>query len=153
MNDDFEKLLADCQQQMEDSGYSYVYMNKIIQEWNELKEWLTIHDATEFNEDVAFKYCDETIGNHIIYDGISNSDKLKLRAVRMLTSFNKYGSFEFRSPRVEKSSQAKWEMKLLNLSATASRKDIWQLRRLRITVAFYLVSVNSLISGTLTLMI
>lgn len=102
MNDDFEKLLADCQQQMEDSGYSYAYMNKIIQEWNLLKEWLTIHDATEFNEDVAFKYCDETIGNHIIYDGISNSDKLKLRAVRMLTTFNKCGSFEFRSPRVEK---------------------------------------------------
>ena len=102
MNDDFEQLLAECKQQMEANGYSNIYMNKIFHQWDQLNEWMVSHNVTEFNEEVAFKYCDETIGNHIIYEGISDSDRLKLRAIRMLASFQKSGSFEFRTPRAEK---------------------------------------------------
>lgn len=102
MNSDFKKLVADCKQRLEDNGYSYKYTVLVINEWEELEKWMTGQNIDEFNEDVAFKYCDEKIGGHILYDGISDSNRSKLRAVRMLSSFQKTGSFEFRTPRVEK---------------------------------------------------
>ena len=102
MNNDFEMILYECKQYMEVNGYSYEYILKISHEWDKLKVWLTSHEVTEFTEEVAFKYCDEMIGGHIIYKDISNAEKLSLRAVRILTSFKKNGCFEFRTPRVEK---------------------------------------------------
>ena len=148
MNSDFKKLVADCKQRLEDNGYSYKYTVLVINEWEELEKWMTGQNIDEFNEDVAFKYCDEKIGGHILYDGISDSNRSKLRAVRMLSSFQKTGSFEFRTPRVEKSLLERSARKSSNLSDTAMRKEAWHQERLTTTVIISLTSASSSICKT-----
>lgn len=87
MNNDFEMILFECKQYMEVNGYSYEYILKISHEWDKLKVWLTSHEVTEFTEEVAFKYCDEMIGSHIIYKGISNAEKQSLRTVNIIIKY------------------------------------------------------------------
>lgn len=55
-----------------------------------------------FSESIGFQYCDETLGTHILAKRLSHNERIRLRAVRMLTSYQKDGDFEFRTPKVER---------------------------------------------------
>lgn len=60
------------------------------------------HQYTGFSEPIGFAYCDEVFGGHILTENISKKNQIRLRAVRMLISYQKDGDFEFRTPRVER---------------------------------------------------
>ena len=59
------------------------------------------NDIDEFDKTVANRYLDEKFGSHITIVDMPKKNKEKIRAVRMLVSYQKSGEFEFRCPCVE----------------------------------------------------
>lgn len=98
---DFKELVNLCRNELIEREYTKNLYNKINHEWDKLGQWVIEHEYSNFNEDIGFKYCDEMFGTHILDRMFSRNDRIKLRAVRMLTSYQKDGDFEFRTPKVE----------------------------------------------------
>ena len=99
---DFETLISLCEDELNSREYAAIHHGKIKAEWESLTGWMKLHNRTEFSESIGFQYCDETLGAHILVDRLTHSEQIRLRAVRMLTSYQKEGDFEFRTPRLEK---------------------------------------------------
>jgi integrase/recombinase XerD len=99
---DFETLISMCEDELNSREYAAIHHGKIKAEWERLTTWMKLHNRTEFSEATGFQYCDETLGTHILVDRLTHSEQIRLRAVRMLTSYQKDGDFEFRTPRLEK---------------------------------------------------
>ena len=99
---DLEKLIDICKQELHDREYGASHAAILVHEWDALAAWFQEKGAPEFSTELGYQYCDEAIGAHIIVDGMSSRQKLRLRAVRMLTSYQKDGDFEFRSPRIDR---------------------------------------------------
>ena len=99
---DFKMLIETCKQELHDREYGGQHAAIIITEWDAVARWFQEKGLTEFNTESGYQYCDETIGAHIIVEGMTPRQKLRLRACRMLISYQKNGDFEFRSPRVER---------------------------------------------------
>ena len=98
----FKKLVVLCEDKLIDREYASMHYWKIKTEWDRLNQWMEEHQYTDFSESIGFAYCDEVFGDHILTEKISIKDQIRLRAVRMLTSYQKDGDFEFRTPRVER---------------------------------------------------
>lgn len=101
MEMDFMILMNECRKELEEMGYSDRYCIRIYNEWRRVNEWLRKNSIDHFDESAGFRYCDEVFGTHILKEGMKTKEKVKLRAVRMIISFQKNKEFEFRSPRVE----------------------------------------------------
>lgn len=99
---DLKMLIETCKQELHDREYGGHHAARIITEWDAITQWFQQKGLTEFGAESGYKYCDETIGAHIIVEGMTPRQKLQLRACRMLISYQKNGDFEFRSPRVER---------------------------------------------------
>lgn len=99
---DFNELTKLCREELNGREYDLKFQGDIIAEWDLLNDWMQSKGYHEFSEAVGYQYCDEQIGSHLIVEGMSQRTKRRLRAVRMLTSYQKGGDFEFRSPRVER---------------------------------------------------
>ena len=97
----FKKLVNLCEDELTSREYAWHHHNKISCEWQKLSQWMTEHRYSDFNEEIGFKYCDETFGTHILNNLLKKNDRIKLRAIRMLISYQKDGDFEFRTPKVE----------------------------------------------------
>ncbi len=98
---DIQQLISACEQELHDREYHAHHAYFITNEWRAISQWCQKRGYSEFSQDIGFQYCDETIGSHIITKGMTNKQKLQLRATRMLVSYQKDGDFEFRSPRVD----------------------------------------------------
>ncbi len=98
---DFIRLMSLCEDELNNREYAVIYQGKIKEEWENLTNWMKLHTHVEFSESIGFQYCDETLGTHILVDNLMQSEKIKLRAIRMLISYQKDGDFEFRAPRVD----------------------------------------------------
>ena len=99
---DLNELTTVCREELNEREYDLKFQGDIIAEWNSLNDWMRSKGYHEFSETVGYQYCDEQIGSHLIVVGMSQKDRRRLRAIRMLTSYQKGGDFEFRSPRVER---------------------------------------------------
>ena len=99
---DLKMLIETCKQELHDREYGGQHAAIIITEWDAVARWFQEKGLTEFNTESGYQYCDETIGAHIIVEGMTPRQKIRLRACRMLISYQKNGDFEFRSPRVER---------------------------------------------------
>ena len=99
---DLEKLIDICKQELHDREYCATHAVILVNEWDSVAAWFQEKGAAEFSTELGYQYCDEAIGAHIIVEGMSSRQKLRLRAVRMLTSYQKDGDFEFRSPRIDR---------------------------------------------------
>ncbi len=99
---DFKRLMYLCEDELNNREYAAIYHGKIKEEWENLTKWMKLHNHKEFSESIGFQYCDETLGTHILIDNFKHNDKIRLRAVRMLISYQKDGDFEFRTPRIER---------------------------------------------------
>lgn len=95
-------LISLCDDELNSREYAAVHHGKIKAEWEHLTEWMVLHKYTNFSEAIGFQYCDETLGTHLIVSRLTRSEQIRLRAVRMLISYQKEGDFEFRTPRVER---------------------------------------------------
>jgi len=101
MDIEFKELVVLCDDELVSREYSSAHLFKIREEWDRLSKWMSSNQYSDFSESVGFAYCDEVFGSHILTDNISESDQMGIRAVRMLTSYQKDGDFEFRTPRIE----------------------------------------------------
>lgn len=99
---DFRTLISSCEDELNNREYVATHHGKIKAEWEKLTNWMNVHNYTNFSESIGFQYCDETLGTHIIVNGLTRREKMQLRAVRMLISYQKDGDFEFRTPRIER---------------------------------------------------
>ncbi|MCM3363963.1 tyrosine-type recombinase/integrase [Niallia sp. Sow4_A1] len=99
---DFKKLVSLCQDELISREYGGMHYLKIKTEWDRLQQWMKEHQHTDFSESIGFAYCDEVFGDHILTKIVNKKDRVRLRAVRMLISYQKDGDFEFRTPRVER---------------------------------------------------
>ena len=97
-----EKLIECCSVELADREYAHQRARSIETEWSKILQWYKEQSFTHFNTEIGYKYCDEIIGSHLVVKGMSKNQKLKLRAIRMLTSYQLSGDFEYRSPRVER---------------------------------------------------
>lgn len=98
---DFEKLVALCDEELCHREYQTNYYERIKKEWDALRKWLAENGISEFNETIGNKYCDEIFGTHLMPRRPKASFRERLRAIRMLISYQKNGDFEFRCPSVE----------------------------------------------------
>jgi hypothetical protein len=101
MISNFKTLLLLCNNELTNCEYGERRTIFIKQEWANLKQWMKDHKKINFSEEIGINYCDEVLGWHLISNQMDSKTKLRLRAVRMLISYQKKGYFEFRSPRVE----------------------------------------------------
>ena len=99
---DLNQLTTVCREELNEREYELKFQGDIIAEWSSLDQWMQSKGYHEFSEAVGYRYCDEQIGSHLIVAGMSTKAKRRLRAIRMLTSYQKGGDFEFRSPRIER---------------------------------------------------
>jgi site-specific recombinase XerD len=98
---DFEELVALCDEELRHREYESQYYFRITEHWNCLRTWLSENEITEFSEEIGNRYCDEMYGTHLMPRRSPARFREKLRAVRMLISYQKNGDFEFRCPSVE----------------------------------------------------
>ena len=98
---DLNELIKLCKDELHDREYHAHHASILTSEWEAVSQWSRKCGIHHFDRNSAFAYCDEVIGSHIITDGMSVSQKKRLRAVRMLLSYQETGDFEFRSTRVE----------------------------------------------------
>lgn len=98
---DFEELVALCDEELRHREYESKYYFRITEQWDCLRKWLSEKGITEFSEEIGNRYCDEMYGTHLMPRRSPAGFREKLRAVRMLISYQKNGDFEFRCPSVE----------------------------------------------------
>lgn len=99
---DFKTLVSLCKDELINREYVAIHQGRINAEWENLADWMKLQNYMVFSESIGFRYCDETLGTHILAEKLSHSERIRLRAVRMLTSYQKDGDFEFRTPKVER---------------------------------------------------
>jgi len=99
---DFKTLVFLCKDELINREYAAIHLGRINAEWENLADWMKLHNYMVFSESIGFQYCDETLGTHILTEKLSHNERIRLRAVRMLTSYQKDGDFEFRTPQVER---------------------------------------------------
>ena len=98
---DIDTLISMCDEELRLREYNQKYYERIVQQWNDLRLWMKENDTDEFDKAVANRYLYEKFGSHIIITKMPKNIKEKIRAVRMLVSYQKNGEFEFRCPCVE----------------------------------------------------
>jgi integrase/recombinase XerD len=98
---DLTELIQLCKDELHDREYHAHHASILTSEWNAISCWFEEHEIQKFNQETAFSYCDEMIGSHIITGEMSGKQKKRLRAIRMLLSYQETGDFEFRTPSVE----------------------------------------------------
>ncbi len=98
---DLTELIQLCKDELHDREYHAHHASILTSEWDVISHWFEDNGIQEFNLETAFSYCDKVIGYHIITEGMSIKQKKRLRAIRMLLSYQETGDFEFRTPSVE----------------------------------------------------
>ena len=99
METDLKQLIQLCNQELIDREYTFVHHKKINDAWDELSHWMNVRGRTDFNESIGYQYCNEVFGATVL-SGIAKSDRRRLRAVRMLISYQRDGDFEYRTPTI-----------------------------------------------------
>ena len=96
MSTDLTELIQLCKDELHDREYHAHHASVLTSEWNAISGWFEEHEIQEFNRETAFSYCDEMIGSHIITGEMSGKQKKRLRAIRMLLSYQETGDFELK---------------------------------------------------------
>lgn len=97
----FEELISLCDEELRHREYGLDYYARITNEWDSLRNWMFSNGISGFNKEVGNRYCNEMFGTHLTPAKAPASLREKIRAVRMLISYQEKGDFEFRCPRVE----------------------------------------------------
>ncbi len=99
MATNIKELINQCEQELTSREYTFNRHKVISMTWVALVQWMTEREYENFDEDIGYRYCDETFGAHVLF-GIKKNDRIRLRAIRMLISYQKDGDFEFRTPSI-----------------------------------------------------
>lgn len=99
---DIMTLIRLCELELEQREYETGNHKKISRSWMDLKKWMDKNAYLNFDEHVGFKFCDEYFGGHDFSVPIIQKNRIGLRAIRMLVSYQRDGDFEFRTPSVSR---------------------------------------------------
>jgi len=99
METNLKQLIQLCDQELSDRESTFNYHRQICEAWEELVCWMNSQGRSEFNERTGYEYCIETFGSTVL-SGVSKRDQRRLRAIRMLISYQRDGDFEYRTPTV-----------------------------------------------------
>lgn len=102
MISDLKELIDICKWELREREYLEGYTDVLEKEWNAVLQWHLQEGLSAFSQKTGYQYCDEVFGSHIILPDMTTRIKQRLRAVRMLISYQQDGDFEFRTPRVER---------------------------------------------------
>ena len=108
---DIVQLISLCKVELDAREYGIDYKTRISRAWNSLVEWMADWRIPDFIESVGNEFCDAKIGTHVSTKDLKKSQRVYLRATRMLISYQKEGCIEDRAPRVEhiySGTQGKW---------------------------------------------
>lgn len=97
MDIEINQLINLCEQELSSREYTFNRHRVISTIWGKFKKWMESRNENKFSEKLGLEYCDKTFGAHDLKN-INRKNQLKLRAIRMLISYNKDGDFEFRTP-------------------------------------------------------
>jgi len=101
METNLNKLIQLCDQELSNRESAFNYHRKTCEAWEELKYWMNSRDMSDFNESIGYQYCNEVFGSTVL-SGIAKEDQRRLRAVRMLISYQIDGDFEYRTPTISR---------------------------------------------------
>lgn len=139
---DVKQLITQCSFELQDRQYKKEYADEIMAHWDKLSIWMMAQNQKEFSEELAKRYCDLQIGTHLIVPGMDLNNKLLLRSIRMLVSYQQHGEFEFRSPKVEYKFEGSKGMLMLEFFDYAANK----LNRASSTIDSYRVTLYKFLS-------
>jgi site-specific recombinase XerD len=111
METNIVQLISLCKIEMDNRDYGIDYTTRITSAWDSLVEWMSNHKISDFTESVGNDFCDAKIGTHLSRKVLKKSQRVYLRATRMLISYQRNGAIENCSPRVEhiySGVQGKW---------------------------------------------
>ncbi|MDD4010168.1 MAG: site-specific integrase [Fermentimonas sp.] len=101
MQTDVKQLIELCREELEIRGYSEDYKCRISKAWDSLMEWMDSSHVAKFDTNVGNAFCNEKVGTHLPNKGLVKSQRVYVRAVRMLISTQKKGSIEDHAPKIE----------------------------------------------------
>ena len=113
---DIIKLISLCKDELDIRDYSNDYKIRISRALDSLMEWMDQHKISSFTEPVGNNFCDAKIGTHLSSESFKKSQRVYLRATRMLISYQKNGGFENSAPRIEhiySGTQGEWIQRYL----------------------------------------
>jgi len=135
---DVHTLIELCSSELSYRGYNKRFVNCYTNHWNQLAEWMKARQISEFSNDTADRYLDDKIGTHLFNRGMAERDKLHLRAIRMLISYQKDGDFELRSPMAEYTFKSNYQKQMLDFLDFAGV----MLNRANTTVSSYKITLR-----------
>lgn len=98
---DIKQLISLCRTELDIRDYSEDYKTRISRTWDSLGQWMEQHKISSFCESVGNDFCDANIGTHLSNESLKKSQRVYLRATRMIISYQKEGGIENRAPRIE----------------------------------------------------
>jgi site-specific recombinase XerD len=101
MIEDIKVLIERCSEELSEREYGFKYSRQLASEWSRFEQWLAESGFATFCEDACLSYLDRSVGSRVLRRGMTEGERLRLRAVRMLLSYAEGGEFEFRTPSVE----------------------------------------------------
>lgn len=124
MEQDIIKLVSLCKTELDNREYGTDYKMRISRAWDSLMEWMAQQEISVFTESVGNGFCEAKLGTHLSSKDFKKSQRIYLRATRMLISFQRDGGFENRSPRVEhvySGTQGQWIQQYLHYLRNSER--------------------------------
>lgn len=99
---DIEQLISLCSTELDIRDYSEDYKTRISHAWDSLVKWMEQNKISNFSESIGNDFCDAKIGAHLSKENFKKSQRIYLRATRMIISYQKEGGLENRAPRIER---------------------------------------------------
>ena len=96
-----KRIIELCREELETRDYSEDYKCRISKAWDSLMEWMDTNHAVESDTDVGNAFCNEKVGTHLPNKDLIKSQRVYVRAIRMLISQQKEGSIEDLAPKTK----------------------------------------------------
>jgi len=97
---DIKELVRLCEEELTNREYTFQRHRLISTAWDELIDWMFQKKHEKFDEGIGLQYCDEIFGTRQYTELQTKKDQVRMRAMRMLISYQQEGDFEFRIPSV-----------------------------------------------------
>jgi integrase/recombinase XerD len=96
-----KQLILFCREEMEMRDYSEDYKCRVSKAWDALDEWMDSHHIDKFSPEIGNTFLDEKVGTHLSGKDLIKSQRVYVRAIRMIISLHAKGYVEEHSPTTE----------------------------------------------------
>lgn len=83
MIEDIKVLIERCSEELSEREYGLKYSRQLASEWSRFEQWLAESGFATFCEDACLSYLDRSVGSRVLRRGMTEGERLRLRAVRM----------------------------------------------------------------------